>query len=249
MSGNIPQRDQKILCLKSGNCCALPECRQKLVINKISSDKESIIGEMAHISGEKPSAARYDKNMTEKERNCYENLILVCSNHHKVIDDQLQTFTVEKLYEIKKNHEQWVDNVTRQEMPNVTFAELNVVTKYLASGQYTTDDSLVLIPPKDKIKKNGLSQEITNLITQGMVQVKQVGDYILKVPDIDFGERLKDGFVSEYQRLKNVEKITGDDLFNGLFEFATRGCKDFKQRAAGLAVLVYLFEKCEVFEK
>ena len=80
--------------------------------------------------------------------------------------------------------------------------------------------------------------------------MKQVGDFSSKIPDIDFGEHLKEGFVSKiYQRLKNVEKLSGDMLFNALFEFATKGCNDFKQRAAGLSVLVYLFEKCEVFEK
>jgi len=249
MSGTIPLRDQKILCLKSGNCCALPECRKKLIVSGTADDKDSIIGEVAHIKGERLGSARYDATMTDKERNSYKNLILVCGNHHKVIDDQPQTYTAEKLYVIKKEHEMWVANAIKQEMVNVTFAELNVVTKYLYSGQATIDDSLVLVPPRDKIKKNGLSQEITNMILQGMVQVKQVGTYISNAPDIDFGERLKQGFVNEYQRLKNGEKLTGNDLFNALFEFATGGSNNFRQTAAGLAVLVYLFEKCEVFEK
>jgi hypothetical protein len=249
MSSAIPQRDQKILCLKSGNCCAMPECRRKLVINKRGGDKESIIGEMAHIRGEKPGAARYDVGMTDKERNCYENLLLVCASDHKRIDDQPKTYNVQKLYEIKAQHEAWVANSIKQEMVNVTFAELSMITKYLASGQASTDDSLTLIPPKDKIKKNGLSQATSGLITMGMAQVRQVGNFISRVPDIDFGERLKDGFIAAYQRLKNDEKLTGDNLFDGLFEFATSGCNNFRQSAAGLAVLVYLFEKCEVFEK
>lgn len=53
----------------------------------------------------------------------------------------------------------------------------------------------------------------------------------------------------EYERLKNAELMSGDELFNGLLDFASLGATDFKQRAAGLTVLVYLFEKCEVFEK
>jgi len=37
---------------------------------------------------EKPTAARYDAKMADKERNCHENLILLCGDHHKMIDDQ-----------------------------------------------------------------------------------------------------------------------------------------------------------------
>jgi hypothetical protein len=69
MSGYIPPRNQKILCLRSGNRCAIPDCRWILVVNKTPHDRESIVGEMAHIKGEKPGSARYDSSMTDKDRN------------------------------------------------------------------------------------------------------------------------------------------------------------------------------------
>jgi hypothetical protein len=249
MSGNISERDQKILWGRSGNRCALYECRKILVVNKTPDDRESIIGEMAHIKGEKPGAPRYDARMTDKQRNAYDNLILVCGDHHKMIDDQFNTYTVDKLHQIKRQHELWIKNSTEKEMVNVTFAELDVITKYLNSGQVLVDDSLTVIPPKDKIKKNALSSETERLITIGLLQVKQVGDFIDKFPDVEFGERLKQGFVAEYERLKNQEHLKGDELFESLLNFASAGRTEFKERAAGLAVLTYLFEKCEVFEK
>lgn len=43
-------RDQKILCTRSGNRCAIPECHKVLVINKTDDDKESLIGVRAHIN-------------------------------------------------------------------------------------------------------------------------------------------------------------------------------------------------------
>jgi len=246
MSGNIPVRDQKILCVRSGGRCAIPECRKEIVIKK-TGDKESFIGEMAHIKGEKEGAARFDSNMTDKERNSYDNLILVCRNHHKEIDDQKNNYTVEKLIETKNQHEEWVRKELSDKVMDVTFAELKVVTEYLASGQYTPSDSYTIIPPQEKIDKNGLSQRITHLITMGLSQVKQVEEYIDKCPDIEFGERLKQGFVNEYERLKNEENLDGDDLFDCLHDFAAGYSNDFKIKAAGLTVLVYLFEKCEVF--
>lgn len=249
MSGSVGTKDQKILCTKSGNRCAMPDCQNKLVVDGNAQDDASLVAEMAHIKGEKPGSARYDANMPETDCNKHENLILVCPSCHKKIDDQPNTYTVDKLLEIKQNHEKRIIESMQKEISNVTFVELGVVTKYLVSGTATQSDSLTLITPKDKIKKNGLSHTIEQLIVMGMTQVKQVGNYIEKCPDMDFADRLRQGFVAEYDRLKNTENISGDDLFNSLLDFASAGSADFKQRAAGLAVLVYLFEKCEVFEK
>jgi len=249
MSSSISSKDQKILWGRSGNRCALPECRTLLVINKTVSDREAIIGEMAHIKGENPTAARYDANMSDNERNGYDNLILLCGNHHKMIDDQPNTYTVEKLKEIKATHENWIESMTESEIVNVTFSELDAITKYLNSVEPTPDESFVLVPPKNKIDKNSLSGNTEKLIKIGLIQVKQVANFIDKHPDVEFGERLKQGFVTEYKRLKNEEKLSGDALFEALFEFASNGHQKFKERAAGLSVLVYLFEQCEVFEK
>jgi len=249
MSGNIPLKQQKLVCIKSGNRCAMTDCRRELVVEATENDDPSIVAVFAHIKGENEGSARFDASLDVKERNKHANLIFICANCHKKIDDQPQTYTTDKLYQIKATHEEWVRKSTEGEVVNVTFAELNVVTKYLVSGQYQQSDSLLVVHPADKIKKNGLSGEIEALIRMGTIQANQVADYIDKAIDIDFGERLKQGFVNEYERLKNEEQLEGDDLFMSLLDFASGGSNDFKEKAAGLAVLVYLFEKCEVFEK
>ncbi len=251
MSSYISITDQKILCIKSGNRCAIPTCHKELVIDRTENDRDSIIGVMAHIKGEKIGSARFDPNMTDEQRNCCDNLILLCSNCHKVFDDQYNTYTVEKLREIKSNHEKWVRESTEKEVINVTFSELNIVTKYLVSGQFTPGESytLTLIPPKEKIKKNELSATTEKLIIMGQIQVRQVAHFIDNCPDIEFGERLKQGFVSEYEKFLNKGRLRGDDLFNALLDFASGRSNNFINKAAGLSVLVYLFEKCEVFEK
>ena len=204
---------------------------------------------MAHIKGEKPQAARYDPDMTDEERSSYDNRILLCKNHHKMVDDQPDTYTVEILHQIKNEHEAWVRQTLEAEVVNVTFAELSVVTCYLVSGQASISDSYTIVPPKEKIQKNKLSSVTQGSITMGMTQVKQVRDFITKCPDLEFGERLKQGFVDEYKRLRDEEKLVGDELFDRLLDFACQGFRSFKEKAAGLAVLVYLFEMCEVFEK
>lgn len=249
MSGSIPISDQKILCTCSGNRCALPDCRRILVEGKTEYDSPSLLGFMAHIVGENPGSARYNADMPIEEKNSYNNLLLLCGSCHKKIDDQENTYTVEKLHEIKKEHEKWIVESTEIEVTKVTFVELEMVTRYLLTDQVSTTDSYTLVPPKEKIKKNELSSTTERLITRGLTEVKQVGQFIDGSTDMEFGDRLKQGFVIEYQRLRTEENLRGDDLFNTLLEFASGNSTGFRKKAAGLSVLVYLFEKCEVFEK
>lgn len=250
MSHNMEKKDWKILCTKSGNRCALPNCRAILVEDATKTDGASLIAEAAHIKGENHGSARYDASMTDEERNSYENRILLCPSCHTKIDKQPNTYPVELLQRYKTEHEAWIIESTKNEVINISFAELDIVTKHLIANQGIRSDSLTLIPLKAKIAKNGLSNPVERMVLIGMTQVKQVANFVEQITaiDSDFTNRLINGFVLEYKRLHEAG-IRGDELFEQLIEFSCGGSGDFKQRAAGISVLVYLFEKCEVFEK
>ncbi len=64
---------------------------------------------MAHIVAERPHGPRGSSLLPVAERNRAENLILLCNNHHQLIDSQPQTYTVERLRATKEAHEQWVE--------------------------------------------------------------------------------------------------------------------------------------------
>jgi len=243
----VKEREKHIIIAQSGNICAFPECDQTLVIEQNGS-RSAIVGAAAHIKGENPGAARYDENVTDEERNSSDNLIFLCQNHHKIIDDQPTIYTVEVLMKMKNDHKKWVIENTRKSLPEITFAELEVVTKYLLSNS-PTDDNIEIICPREKIKKNQLSAEVENEIISGMVRISLVKDYINQSIDPEFGERLKQGFVDKYNRLTKEENIRGDDLFDSLLSFALNGSRDFRRRAASLVILVYFFEQCDIFEK
>lgn len=82
----------------------------------------------------------------------------------------------------------------------------------------------------------------------GLSQAGTVGRYIDRHLDAESSRRLRAGFVKRYKELRG-EGLDGDDLFMALWMFASRGKTDPKMQAAGLALLVCLFEKCEVFER
>jgi hypothetical protein len=102
----ISDKTRKILWGRSGNRCAI--CRRELVMDVNDLDDESVIGDECHIVAREPNGPRGDSPLSLRERNRYENFILLCKVHHKLIDDQPNTFTVERLKDIKRRHETWV---------------------------------------------------------------------------------------------------------------------------------------------
>ena len=105
---SITLKTHKLLWARSGNMCSFPECKKELVIDETSTDDPSIIGQEAHIVAKKKDGPRGSHPLELDKRDKYDNLILLCSIHHKVIDDQEIEYTIEKLHEYKKTHENWI---------------------------------------------------------------------------------------------------------------------------------------------
>lgn len=102
---NLSDRVKKELYAKSGNRCAFPGCPNNLYSSEVS------VGEICHIEGLNPGAARYNPVLSEEEVNGIDNLILLCPLHHNMIDQNPEYYTVDLLKKMKREHE---DNVQRQ---------------------------------------------------------------------------------------------------------------------------------------
>ena len=63
-------------------------------------------GNICHIRARSKKGPRYDPKQTDEERHSYENLILMCARHSKLIDSEPKTYTVEVLGKMKAVHEQ-----------------------------------------------------------------------------------------------------------------------------------------------
>lgn len=105
---SIQLKTHKLLWGRSGNRCAYPGCRLELVFDETESDDPSIIGEEAHIVARKLDGPRGRTSLPSEKRDLYDNLILLCRTHHKLVDDQFTTHTVARLLEFKAAHEEWV---------------------------------------------------------------------------------------------------------------------------------------------
>jgi hypothetical protein len=249
MSASYPTK--LLLAFRSGDRCAFPGCPRQLTVDAPAGGEPVVLGEAAHIAGEQANAARFDASMTAEQRNHYSNLIYLCGDHHTQIDKQHPHFPADALHRIKAEHEAKVREGLNAAFAQIGFPELQLATAWVNRYQPDADSAdLSLLAPEDKIRRNDLTNGSRVTITMGLSVARLVGDFVQNeaLIDPDYPERLKAGFLEDYFRLRRAGH-RADVLFDLMCEFSQRGLKGQSQRSAGLAVLVYLFEKCDVFEK
>ena len=100
----ITDKTRKLLWGRSGSRCAICN-NQELIVSATSEDGEAVVGDECHIISGETNGPRHDPSYPIEKINSYENLMLLCRVHHKMIDDQSSTFTAEVLRQIKNNHE------------------------------------------------------------------------------------------------------------------------------------------------
>lgn len=108
----INEKTIKILWANAAGRCSSTDCNEKLTVGQAAQVAPHTLGEMAHIKGKKPGSNRYDEEQLDVQRDSYENLILLCPNHHTIIDkpENEDVYSVDVLVEMKLDHENHVNN-------------------------------------------------------------------------------------------------------------------------------------------
>ena len=88
----------KRLFAMSGNRCSYQGCREEIFTNGV------LIGDIIHIEALRPGEPRHNSNQTDSQRNAFDNLMVMCKNHHAIIDND-QSHTVNLLKKWKSSHE------------------------------------------------------------------------------------------------------------------------------------------------
>lgn len=84
----------------SGNICAFPGCSVPIV-----DTNGTVAGEICHIYARSDGGPRFNASLAIRDRHAFGNLILLCAQHHKVVDDEPEIYTAEILFEMKAAHE------------------------------------------------------------------------------------------------------------------------------------------------
>jgi len=98
----------KTLFALSRNVCAFSDSERGEDYEQRLTDPawKRVRARICHIRGLLPDSARHDASMTDVARNAYENLILMCPNHHNLIDDlEPDRYSVDVLTEMKQRAE------------------------------------------------------------------------------------------------------------------------------------------------
>ena len=242
----MPVPEERILRMTSRGRCA--KCRRDLA----GGDRgdEPSLSEMAHMHGVERSSARHDPAMIPGDLHAHRNPILLCRNCHKIVDGDPEAYTADRLEAIKPGHGKWARRQLVRDSNAVSFAELEVIAKWMASDQDAEPArGYHAAPPLKKIKKNGLSLTARTWMEMGMPKSRLAGKYIEKRPDPSFGDRPRAIFLAICRGFREDEGLGADGAFFSMLEMDETAPPAKGRTPAVLAITVYLFEKCGVFER
>ncbi|MEI7935190.1 MAG: HNH endonuclease signature motif containing protein [Verrucomicrobiota bacterium] len=127
---SIQQPTIKKLFAISGSQCAIPECKGPLIVGDV------VVGEICHIRARRKGGARYDPLLSAAEKDHYDNLILLCSTCHKLVDAQASAYPVDWLRGLKASQEQKAPRPLEHSAADVQHA-LMMLEKHIAKTRKT----------------------------------------------------------------------------------------------------------------
>jgi len=152
---NYTQLTLKRLFSLSGNQCSFPNCK-KILVNQ----NNALDSNICHIEGANEKGERYNPNMTDKERADYENLILLCNQHHRETDN-VTKYSVNVLKNMKKQHE----NMINDKLNNPNNFYISLVNEFEQKIEDIGFDWLHSLPEVDWSLKVEDYHKLNSLIT------------------------------------------------------------------------------------
>ena len=103
---------------------------------------------------------------------------------------------------------------------------------------------------RGKIEANLLSQAVADFLKIGMQKSPLVAQFFNSWKNPTYGEQIAQAFKGEYEGLRNrIPQLHPDEIFGRLEAWAGGTANTTPaHKAAVLAVMAYLFDKCEIFE-
>lgn len=98
-----PAADRNLLWARSGCLCAFPGCEKPLISTE--GGRPVTVGNIAHIHAHSAGGPRFDRTLRASQRDSYENCLLLCLEHHTVVDAPSSTYTAELILAWKQQHE------------------------------------------------------------------------------------------------------------------------------------------------
>lgn len=207
----------------SGNVCAFPGCTKIMVNQHNAKDSNICHIEAANVGGE-----RYNPDMSDEQRADYDNLILLCVQHHDATNDE-SIYTVEKMKEMKKKHESQFLNQRINKNPSMlknTITALSTIDLI----NYPETQTLNIVDPNEKIafnslKKNALlireysvyHKRLNTLYTELEEQGSIVKEKLLRVIKLTY-DSVKSLYVSNEKNWLEIVRLNSDSIFDTVYD-------------------------------
>ena len=184
----------------SGNECAHPNCKKKL----IAEDGISIISKICHIAAASKEGPRFDENMTDDERRGFDNLILLCDEHHVMIDNRENEseYPTTLLKKWKKDHEKKIlELISSKNLLSKHPLALNKVINVIGSKIYE-----VLDLPETENAPNTETKILFNNVKRYESVIKEFAPYQVKLNKI-YEIIEKEGSTKKELVLHNIKRV------------------------------------------
>ena len=218
------------------------------------TDGKSLLGNIAHIESLNENGPRFNENLTIKQRNAEDNLIVLCPTCHEKVDSDPKKYTVDYLKNMKEDHIKNMRLVKENYSINFDFDDLYYASKNIISNKIELPidkiidkEDFTLADIDYKLNRNDLTSITKNNIISGLVQQKAIEDFFvfMSKENESFYDLIKNSLQSSYESLK--QKYHGDFLFLAIYNNFKEGLTENQQNAC-LAIIVYFFTICELFE-
>ncbi|HDR4448814.1 TPA: HNH endonuclease [Bacillus cereus] len=209
----------------SGNQCAFPGCSHNIV-----NEDGTYIAQICHIEAASEGGQRFNSSMTNDDRRALSNLMLLCYEHHKTTDNT-EIYTVEKMQEMKANHEGKFKNL---------FDDMNkrLITDITKKQEFCPPNSLTSI---NNVLKWGICEEdlqgtiegLTTIVNQSLQKIIPEGRIVF----CTMLERLSGKYIlldeiqgvlnlTSYQMGKNIDELIKYGLITEPFQdYFFTGCR------------------------
>jgi hypothetical protein len=158
MVPEFTQKTKNKLSKIAGSHCCNPDCR-KLTSGGSSQANVIVIGEAAHIYGARPGSARFKLDMADVGRADITNGIWLCSNCHKMIDDDELNYPADLLFNWVREHAAYTSEQIRT---GGSIARSEYHRDLLAKYEVLSNSAKRIIVEKPKFWEGLLTLELLN---------------------------------------------------------------------------------------
>ena len=256
---NYSSQTLKKLFALSGNQCAFPSCSSHLVNKENAKDSN-----ICHIEAAKKDGERFNNSMSDKQRADYDNLILLCMQHHDETNDE-KVYTVEVLKNMRNNHESSMVNHRMNKNPSMLKNTINAIAD-INITKLDKNESIITFNPKDKIEYNSIKRNVS-LINEYKVYYHKINslydelelqgsikkEKLLASIELIYTE-VKGNYVLDSDNHIEIIKLNADNIIDDVYDILNQkiSTSNFWEEDIVLGlrlIMVDAFMRCKILEE